>query len=205
MSVPGSRLARGLAALAALGLASTASADVITFDDLPGFQTPVPDNYGGLIWANFDDVAGATMGPAGFRNGVVSGPNVAYNAGGNPATISVAAGSAFTLVGGDFTASSSPLTVEAVGSILGTPVAGDDVTFQLATSGPKLVTLDFAGVDSVTFSASGGTFVLDNLAVSPVPEPGTLALTAIGGLALVAAASRNRRKIRQKSPGPRDR
>ena len=75
-------------------VASTASAQLITFDDLADNGTGTAINYGyaGLNWDSFD-VLNTTNFIAshlvnGFVNGAVSGNNVAYNDGANPATIS---------------------------------------------------------------------------------------------------------------------
>lgn len=207
MNAPSLRAVSAAFVVALFG-ATAARADLVGFDDLSGFQTPVPDGYAGLHWSNFADVAGALMGGPGFARGVVSGPNVAYNVGGASASISTDAGSAFALVGGNFTAASvDNLSIHVVGWLGGNPLAGDDVTFAVGTSGPTLQTFNFIGVDRVTFTASGGAdtrFVLDDVELKPVPEPASVALAAFGGV-MLALGCRHTQKNRQKSPAPRDR
>jgi hypothetical protein len=206
MKVSIARLASACAALVLLA-APAASAQLITFDDLPGDGSSISNGYAGLNWSNFGDASGpfafSIFGPSGYSNGVVSPENVAFNDNGGPATISVAPGSTFALNSGYFTGAwNDGLNVEVVASLLGTTV--DEVSFTANTSGPTLETFNFAGIDSVTFISSGGTqnpafsdfgeqFVLDNLQVNAVPEPTTFALTALGAVAMVVARLRRRK------------
>jgi hypothetical protein len=163
-----------------------ARADFITFDDLPGGFSLVPNGYGGLNWSNFIDVDGNSL-PAGsgFRNGIVSSPNIAFNGGGNPALFSSA--SPFTFVSGYLTGAwRDGLSVEIQGYLAGNLV--HDTTITVNTTGPTLFAPNWQNVDTVQFLSSGGTthpgltgdgsqFVLDSLTVGqPVPEPSTLVL-----------------------------
>ena len=74
--------------------ASTASARLITFDDLAdnGGGTAISNGYSGLDWDNFNVLNTASLIPSGFVNGTVSTWNVAYNDQANPATITSPAG-----------------------------------------------------------------------------------------------------------------
>ena len=69
--------------------ASTASARLITFDDLAdnGGGTTISNGYSGLDWDNFNVLNTASLVPSGFVNGTVSSSNVAYNDQASPATI----------------------------------------------------------------------------------------------------------------------
>ncbi len=61
--------------------ASTASAQLITFDDLTdnGVGTAINNGYAGLDWDNFKviDTNTKDFPPSGFVNGIVSGHNIA--------------------------------------------------------------------------------------------------------------------------------
>src|SRR5205814_7840540 len=59
---------------------------LLTFDDLsPG---TVPNGYGGLLWNNFLVIDGSLRPTTeGYRNGMVSTPNVAFNCSGDPASL----------------------------------------------------------------------------------------------------------------------
>jgi len=74
--------------------ASTASARLITFDDLAdnGGGTAISNSYSGLDWDNFNVLNTASLIPSGFVNGTVSTSNVAYKDQANPATITSPAG-----------------------------------------------------------------------------------------------------------------
>ena len=90
----------------ALVLATDTQAETLTFDDLPPFQndgSPIPDGYGGLDWDNMHYIAPVQLfgaGNSGYYYGMLSSPNVAYNGGQNPATVT---GNQFTFDSAYFT------------------------------------------------------------------------------------------------------
>ncbi len=191
-----------LIATSAAAIASAAHATVINFDDL-GNLAPIANGYQGLNWNNIYSVDGVDYGASGYQNGVVSPKNVAYNAYGDPGSISVAAGT-FTFNGADFTAAwmnglQLTLTGLAGGSTLYSTV------LTLDTSGPLHFTTNWSGIDTLTFSTAGGTrgpydgggehFAMDNLTINAaggVPEPATWAMM-IAGFGLAGATLRRRR------------
>src|SRR5262245_26275513 len=70
----------------------SAAPTVITFEDLPGDQSPVPDGYYGFNWDGINVLDGSelTYDNTGYDVGSVSGVKVAFNAGGNVAnTLSI--------------------------------------------------------------------------------------------------------------------
>lgn len=174
-----------------------ARAAVITFDDLPDpYYNSVPNNYAGLQWANFsylNTVYNASVyGPNGYTTGTISGPRVAYNEYGTPASIT---GPAFNLDSAYLTAAfNDGLQVEVqgfVGSIL-----TYDNTYLVDSTAPSFVTFDYLGVDKITLISSGGVahgypngggtqFVMDNLTISAVPEPSAHALFGLGFISLM--------------------
>ncbi len=80
-----------LLTLIGFGAAPVLQADpVLTFDDIPGTQVPVPAGYHGFNWINFDSIDGLNYGlnPSGYQAGVVSGNNTIYGVGGETAVMS---------------------------------------------------------------------------------------------------------------------
>ncbi|HWG46361.1 MAG TPA: PEP-CTERM sorting domain-containing protein [Gemmataceae bacterium] len=186
-----------------LGLAQNAPAGVITFDNLSGNTGAIPKGYGGLNWDNFAYMSRTYLqlsGYNGYTNGAVSSPNVAFNAAGLPA--SVLSSNPFTLNSAYFTAAwRVGLTIAA------TDNKGDTKTFVVSPSGPMRETFNWTGITSVTFTPSGGypapkaagdgtEFALDNLTVNAatVPEPGSLTLFGLGGLALAGYGWRRQKQ-----------
>lgn len=191
-----------VASLLVFGGLSAAKAQLLTFDSLPGNQTPVPAGYGGLNWNNFDYLDSSTMIASGYVNGTVSPSRVAYNAFGTQASVTSA--STFDLTSLYLTAAwNDGLSVTIDGYLSGSLLYTN--TFVVNTSGPTFELLNYLGVDEVRFVSSGGVshgfggsgthFVLDNVAlngagVSAVPEPSTYGLFAAAGLIGVVALRR---------------
>lgn len=137
----------------------------------------VPNGYGGLNWDNVYAGNGATISsdnPAGvgYQAGVVSSPNVAYNAYGYLGTTSE---TAFTAVSVYATAAFTDGSIVTFNAFQGAIQVGTiDVT--LSNASPTLVVFPntagdtFASITSLTFvSGSGGPgdqVVLDNLVVT---------------------------------------
>jgi hypothetical protein len=209
---------QALVLVCAMGVISTASAIIITFDDLPADHSgiPVPNGYEGFDWTNFLALTGTgyPLPDTGYTNGIVSSPNVAVNANGDDATLTPAAPTTtFTLESGYFTSAyynvppGLPVTVE--GFLPGHILPSDTMSFLVLTGSATLESFDWTGLSEVVFSSlppgltSAGSqtqFVLDNLDVEPspsVPEPAHAAVAiffaALGAVALVRrlrAASR---------------
>lgn len=129
----------------------------LTFDDLPASTgTPVPNQYGGVMWYNFYYLDGYhySGNPSGFAAGIVSPENVAYNAFGAPATISNAV--PFNLNSAILTAAwNDNLQVEAKGYLHGALVY--DQIYILSASSNTLINFNYRGVTEVDFISSGGT------------------------------------------------
>jgi hypothetical protein len=187
------KIALGIALFGAV--ASLTAQPLITFDDLPtgiAGGLPIPNWYNGLNWNNFyvnNDVYELPYGPDGYLAGLVSLHNYAFNANGNPASISSA--NNFDLGSGYFTAAwNDNLNLEVKG-YNGAALIYDN-TYTLSAVSPSLITLNYADVTSVMFTSFGGThhvgyswgsgthFVLDNLQLGMVPEPSCLTLSVLG-------------------------
>ena len=197
------KIITSLVAFAALS--GAAHATTLTFDDLVGEQQ-IANGYAGLDWSNFFVLPGTQDGPSGYENGTVSTPNVAYNAFGNPASIS-ADTSPFSLNSGYFTAAwNDGLTVSVVGQVGG--VDTYSTSFEIDTQAAVLETFNWADLSSVTFTSFGGTnhgyngtgphFALDNLTVNvtgAVPEPATWAMM-LAGFGMIGMAMRKPAGVR---------
>jgi hypothetical protein len=197
-----------LALLAGLSLyARTAAASLITFDDLTdnGFGTPIANGYQGLNWTNWQvlntPLFTANVGPNGAAAGTVSAPNVGFNRFGDLAIFS---DNPFTLVSADLTAFwRDNLQATVTGKLAGITI--DTETLGLSATAPTLETFNWAGIDEVDLSATGGTqhtaysgdgteVAVDNLTIttSQVPEPSSLAVIG-AGLAFLGLAGRRRK------------
>lgn len=177
--------------------AATRANQLITFDDVA--DGTYLTSYAGFSWDNFYVVAGNDLGGSGYQNGTVSQPNVAYNGYGEDADFYTADLSTFTLGSAYFTAAwNNGLTVDVTGLFNGSTV--DTTSFVVNTTGPTLEVFNFAGINEVEFSASGGTnaglggsgthFAMDNLVigqVTSVPDAASaLGLMSLGFAALGA-------------------
>jgi hypothetical protein len=164
-----------LAAL--IACCTSASAAVLTFDDIPAGLNPVPDGYGGFNWNNdalsnvFSRSDAQTNGlTGGFLTGITSGAQAIANAAGDvPLTIALAAGGSatFTFNGGNFTAASGTETLTFVG-LLGDTVVATSTPYVITEGGPLAVALTgFSGIDTLQIFSSADfdtRFILDDFA-----------------------------------------
>ena len=134
---------------------------LITFDDIsPGILL---NGYRGILWSNFGVVNGLQQNTnEGYYNGIASIPNVAFNAGGNPASFSY---------GGHFDLNSAYLTA-AFGNGLQVRVQGFagtellyDTAYTLSMTTPTFIQFNYLSVDEVTFTTipPGNVFAIDNI------------------------------------------
>jgi hypothetical protein len=166
------------------------------FDDLanpPPGGMPIRVPYGGLQWNNFNYVNGLTYTfPNGYSNAVVSAPNVVYNGGAEPASLS---GGIFDLDSAYLTGAWNDFLQVEVKGFFGTILVYDN-TYTVDSTAPTLINFNYFGISSAEFSSSGGVphgyiggtgeqFAMDNLTITFVPEPSTLALAGLGAAALI--------------------
>lgn len=81
-------------------------------------------------------------------------------------------------------------SLSVTGLLNGAQVASQ--VFTLGTSASPAFGSDFANLTSVTFNGTS-LFSLDNIAVTPVPEPATVVLTGLGLLGVALATRRRQR------------
>jgi len=167
-------MSRVLTILLCAVLASTAQGALVTFEDVtPDSFDVIPDGYHGLVWSNLwviDPQADDNeLPPAnGYRNGLVSGRYVGYNAFGNPAEIF---GACFDFTSAWLTGAwYNDLQVQVDGYL------GDVLQYSLTVivqaTGPQLFTFDYRGIDRLVLTSSEGMdagydgggqmFVMDN-------------------------------------------
>ncbi len=187
------------ALVASIGI-TFAQTEILTFDDLSwsgSYYEQIPNDYGGLQWNNFFvvntvqdlSIHGTTDGGV---NGVVSPPNLAFNAGGTAAFIS---DGSFNLNSAYLMAVwNDGLQVEVQGFVGATLIY--DNTYSVNTQGSTLINFNYIGVDEVNFISSGGMhhqgyigngtqFGMDNVSITLVPEPSTYALVGLGVIVLI--------------------
>jgi hypothetical protein len=201
----------GLAALAfgvSLGATGEAHAyPLITFDDLSpsGNGDLIANGYEGFQWDNFYALNGASnnYNPSGYMNGVVSPENVAYNGFGDPATLSATGPDVFTFNSVYLTAAWNDGLIIAIDGYQGSVLVYSQ-TVTVDTHGPTLFNFNYANIDRLTFSSSGGTpnpaytifpgyqFVMDDLSINAVPEPSSVISAAFAAAAGLGCAVRRR-------------
>lgn len=181
-------------------LAKAVVEQTITFDDLAGDALPIANGYAGLNWNNVLDMNPSLFGISGtgFGASVVSSQNMAFNIQ-QPATIS--SDTPFNFESGYFTSAwnKSSASVIANGYLNGVLV--QTATFDVNSSSPTLVNLDFSGINSITFEDNAAfgnkAFIgMDNLKVGlnaavgaapGAPAPSLTACLAFAGVLLLQA------------------
>lgn len=167
-------------------LSSLGSAEIITFNSLPGDGTAIPNGFAGMDWNNFYDVSMAEMLTGNNVPGGSSNATVAVNNGVAPAwftsTGTFSFGSAMLSTDGV-----DPMRLEVLGLLNGNVV--DRAMLTLSGPVPALVTFNWSGVDGVRFvpqpvanSNQKVQFALSQFVINStsVPEPTSLLLLGSG-------------------------
>jgi hypothetical protein len=164
---------------------------VITFEDLPGDLSAIPNGYNGFNWTNMYVLDGSqpVLANSGYDHGSVSGVNVAYNGFGDPGHAITISGDPFNFIGAYFTGAwNNGLSITVNGYNNG--ALQNTSTFTVSTLAPSYQALNYANIDELKFSSTGGVdggfvgfgthFAMDDFTFSPVPEPSTLVLCLSG-------------------------
>jgi hypothetical protein len=193
---------------------ANASAAVLGFDDIAAGLNPVPDGYGGFNWNNAallsvysrGDIAANGL-PMGYSNGITSGTQASFNAGGDvPVTVTVASGGTFTFTGANFTAAAGTETLTFFGYLNDALIAVSTPYLINDSSATTITLAGFTNIDKLSIfseSEDNTLFAMDDFAfnganpggpgtpANPVPEPLTLSLMGLG-LATLGAARRRK-------------
>jgi hypothetical protein len=164
---------------------------IITFDDLPSGQNPLPASYGGVLWPSASSFLS------------YDAPQFPFTPHSGLTRVFSGAGSAVTEVDFSFVTSDQVFDGAWFAGSGGVTVAFrlyDDgqlvhTSGTLSMTGtPTFLDAGYGGpVDGVGIvSNATGAYVFDDVTYHQTPEPCTLGLFAIGGLAL-AAAKRSRK------------
>jgi len=176
-----------------LAVLNSAEATVLTFDETTG---GVANGYGGLNWGNFYAYDGSSeQVGSGYYNGRASGNNIVFNAYSNPASTSVVSPASFTFNGAFFTAAwNDGLTINVQGFKDSVELYSSSIIVN--TFAASYFSFNFAGIDSLVFSSSGGIkhaglggdgthFAMDNFTFNEaIPEPYMPVLLGLGFTAL---------------------
>lgn len=190
-----------LLAACLLLITSASFASVITFNNLPGNGTAIPNGYAGLNWNNFYDMNLLTPVNGGaYNGGVPAMSSYAFNKAGAVATFGSTGTFTFTSawLGTEW---ANHLGLEVLGLLDGKIV--DRTILVLNAGAPTLQSFNWSGIDEVKFSPLGtatskGTlqFEMSSLVINTsTPEPASL-LLLMSGLALGVTRLRNPRSAR---------
>lgn len=212
------------AAVAAMSIAGGAQAATLDFEGLGASWAGTSlGQYGGFAWSNFwilDTEVFSTVFPLnGYDDAVTSGKTVAYNGFASPASFSRVGGGTFIL---------NALNLGAVYvnglTVLIEGYSGSDLAYSrsvLVDVGSTLVTLDWTGLTSVSFSSGGGSnafggfwygaehpFAMDDITldmpvggggvVTPPQVPLPASVVMLGGAVAGLGALRRRRLTGQR-------
>jgi PEP-CTERM motif len=179
-------------------ISSLGSAEVITFNSLPGNGSAIPNGFAGMDWANFYDLSVSQLLTENAL-GAVPNTTFAFNYDGSPAWFTSTGTFSFAsaLLSTDGT---SPLQVEVVGLLNGKVV--DRTMLTLTSPVPVQETFNWSGIDGVRFVPQPGIngklqFALSQLVVNvaSVPEPTSVLLlgSGLGMLCIQARKLRGKR------------
>ena len=142
---------------------------LVAFDDLNAGVDwlAVPSGYATLQWQNFGALNGSFHQlPRGYRVGMISSPNVAFNLSGNPSAI--ISSNAFNLISAHLTSDPADTYGVTVRGFSGSTLVYSNV-YVISNTASTEVTFNYFGVTRVQFEPPlHRIFALDNLIVSGI-------------------------------------
>ena len=173
-----------------VGMESNASANILTFDDVPGSEIEpgikwVPNGYGNLNWENVgsvnSDITLWDVTDTGYNRGRFSGEWAAFNTYSKMISIT----GSFDFNGAYFTSAYyTDDTIEAKGYLAGEEIYNKSWAINNQT--PTWINADFKNIDHLTFKSNDIGLAMDNFTYSPTPEPASMLLLGTGLAALAA-------------------
>lgn len=163
------------AATVAVGTVGSAQATTVNFDDLPQLSYDakfISNGYAGFNWSNFAYTTGIKIAAgSGYETGMVSGNNVAFNAYGESAAVSLGSGT-FDFNSAYLTSAwntGNEITVE--GLLNGQSKYSQKVVVN--TRNPIKFDFNFLDINQLKFSSSLAHFVMDNFTFNEsIPDCG---------------------------------
>ena len=180
-------------------VAAPAFGDMINFDDIAtgaAGWADLPSNYKGLVWGGDWEVISQTLYNSypGTQDSFPSSPNAAYNGDWNVNLLSTSSGLPFTLdslYASTFVGTSRPSSNLTVTGYLGASLVGSD-TLRLSSTFVQWTPALGGLVDKIELrgdSVQNYAYLIDDVAITPVPIPGALVL-GVFGLGAVAVKLR---------------
>jgi hypothetical protein len=181
------RITFGLLGFALLPLANSSRADVLTFDNLSGYNIPVPSTYEGFNFSEWQidstcSGSSSTGACTTYPYQPESLPTSIFTNDTNNNSISSVGGTPFVFTGAYFTGYSG-VTDQFDLYLAGKLVATSSTLTLSGTETPAFLSSGYSGkVDTVVvISNRPDYFVMDNFTYTPaVPEPSTVLMIGVG-------------------------